>query len=594
MQPFDALTIKAVLQEAKPLLVNRKVEKVQQLGRDEVVISLRSRTGQSHLLLSAHASFGRLCLVNLPPIPKRPNLPNFCVLLRKHLTGATLLGVEQMHGERVLDIVFSCIDEVGGTSYKILTAEIMGRHSNLIFWDKESEKIVTASHLVTREMSRHREVAPGMRYVRPPSQDKPNVFKISEAEFKEGLAQARSSAEPALTIEQILLSVFAGVGKSLAEEMMAAARQDAESQGIAVEDALWSRLRILQTINQYSPSMRIDYSRYSVLSWWPDCADQTIWKHFPSVNDMVEEYFRAQEIHERFQQMHDRIEAELRSQKERIQSRLDTADKHLSADQQIADAKKFGDLILLHIKEIQPGQEVLECPDVYSEDGRSISIKLNPSLTPSQNSQNYYRQFAKIRARQTAANAAHGDAEKRLQTLQTHFELLKLAKTSEELEKLRDALFGKRLPEAQRNQQAVPKKKPKSRLLSVLSSDGWTIYVGRNRQENDELISKVAQPQDIWMHVLGSGGAHVLIKVPSTKQDPPLTTLKEGAQLAARLSKAVSGGKARVVYTQCRFVRKIAKAKPGLVRYENERTLEVDTSGPMPESLKRLYAQRQQ
>jgi predicted ribosome quality control (RQC) complex YloA/Tae2 family protein len=84
----------------------------------------------------------------------------------------------------------------------------------------------------------------------------------------------------------------------------------------------------------------------------------------------------------------------------------------------------------------------------------------------------------------------------------------------------------------------------------------------------------------------------VLIRVPSTKQDPPLTTLKEGAQLAARLSKAVSGGKVRVVYTQCRFVRKIAKGKPGLVRYENERTIEVDTSGPMPESLKRLYAQR--
>jgi predicted ribosome quality control (RQC) complex YloA/Tae2 family protein len=592
MQPFDALTIKAVLQEAKPLLVNRKVERVQQLGRDEVVISLRSRTGQSHLLLSAHASFGRFCLVNLPPIPKRPNLPNFCLLLRKHLTGATLLGVEQMHGERVLDIVFSCIDEVGGTSYKVLTAEIMGRHSNLIFWDKESEKIVTASHMVTREMSRHREVAPGLRYVRPPSQDKPNVFKISEAEFKQGLGVARADAAVELPIEQILLNVFAGVGKSLAEEMLAAARQDSSEQGVSVDDSVWARIRMLQTINQYSPSMRLDYTRYSVLSWWPDSADAAVWKHFPSVNDMVEEYFRAQEIHERFQQMHDRIEAELRSQKERLQSRLDAANKHLSAAKQISDSKKFGDLILLHIKEIQPGQTVLACPDVYAEDASSVSIPLNPSITPSQNSQHYYRQFAKIRSRQAAANAAHTDAENRLTALQSHFQLLEKAQTAEDLEKLRDAIFGKRLDPGQRQQHAAPKSKPKSRLLSVLSSDGWTIYVGRNRQENDELISKLAQPQDIWMHVLGSGGAHVLIRVPSTKQDPPLTTLKEGAQLAARLSKAVSGGKVRVVYTQCRFVRKIAKGKPGLVRYENERTIEVDTSGPMPESLKRLYAQR--
>lgn len=594
MQPFDALTIKAVLQEAKPLLVNRKVERVQQLGRDEVVLSLRSRTGQSHLLLSAHASFGRFCLVNLPPIPKRPNLPNFCVLLRKHLTGATLLGIEQMQGERVLDIVFSCVDEVGGTSYKVLTAEIMGRHSNLIFWDKETEKIVTASHLVTREMSRHREVAPGLRYVRPPSQDKPNIFKLIEPEFKQGLAEGRAAEGGAeLPIEQLLLNVFAGLGKSLSEEIVAVSRQDAEQQGVPLEHALWTRIRALQTLGQFSPTMKLDFSRYSVLSWWPDAVDSSVWKAFPSVNDMVEEYFRAQEIQERFQQMHDRIEAELRTQKERLQGRFDAAQKHLSSNDAIAQAKKFGDLILLHLKEIAPGQYSLTCPDVYSEHGGEVTIALNPALTPSQNSQNYYRQFAKIRARQSTADAARGDAENRLNVLQKHFELLRLAQTYEDLEKLRDALFGKRLAEpARRSEPAGQKKKPKSHLLNVLSSDGWTIYVGRNRQENDELISKLAQPQDIWMHVLGSGGAHVLIRVPSTKTDPPLTTLKEGAQLAARLSKAVSGGKVRVVYTQCRYVRKISKAKPGLVRYENERTLEVDTSGPMPESLKRLYSQR--
>ncbi len=92
------------------------------------------------------------------------------------------------------------------------------------------------------------------------------------------------------------------------------------------------------------------------------------------------------------------------------------------------------------------------------------------------------------------------------------------------------------------------------------------------------------------MHVLGQGGAHVLIKVPSTRKEPPASTLKEAAQFAARLSKAASGAKVRVVYTQCRYVRKIPRAKPGLVRYENEKTLEVDTSLPMPEPLRKLLA----
>ncbi len=92
-------------------------------------------------------------------------------------------------------------------------------------------------------------------------------------------------------------------------------------------------------------------------------------------------------------------------------------------------------------------------------------------------------------------------------------------------------------------------------------------------------------------HIQGQGGAHVLIRVPASKQDPPLNTIKEAAHVAAKLSKAASGTKVRVVYTQCRHVKKVAKEKPGLVRYENERTLEVDTAAPMPKCMKQLFQQ---
>jgi predicted ribosome quality control (RQC) complex YloA/Tae2 family protein len=107
--------------------------------------------------------------------------------------------------------------------------------------------------------------------------------------------------------------------------------------------------------------------------------------------------------------------------------------------------------------------------------------------------------------------------------------------------------------------------------------------------ENDHLLSRLAQPNDLWFHVLGQGGAHVLIRIPSSKQEPPQTTIQEAAQIAARLSKAAHGAKVRVVYTQCKHVRKVAKDKPGLVRYENEKTVEVDTAKPMPKAMKQLF-----
>lgn len=107
-------------------------------------------------------------------------------------------------------------------------------------------------------------------------------------------------------------------------------------------------------------------------------------------------------------------------------------------------------------------------------------------------------------------------------------------------------------------------------MTSLISSDGWTIYVGRNKNENDHLIGKIANPNDLWFHVLGKGGAHVLIRVPASKQDPPKTTIEEAAQVAARLSKSAAGAKVRVIYTRCKHVKKVDKSKPGLVRYENE------------------------
>jgi predicted ribosome quality control (RQC) complex YloA/Tae2 family protein len=90
------------------------------------------------------------------------------------------------------------------------------------------------------------------------------------------------------------------------------------------------------------------------------------------------------------------------------------------------------------------------------------------------------------------------------------------------------------------------------------------------------------------LHILGQSGAHVLIRVPASKQEPPLNTIKEAAQVAARLSKATSG-KVRVVYTQCKHVKKISKEKPGVVRYENEKTIDIDTAAPMPKCMKQLF-----
>ncbi len=699
MQPFDALTIRAVLDEAKPLLLNRRVDRVFQLARDELLISLRSKSGMVHLLLSAHATYGRICLVKQAPQGAKndrapQNNSNFALLLRKTLASGTLVHIEQPPGERIIDFVFSTTDEVGTASHKVLTAEIMGRHSNLIFWDKTKEKIITASHIVTKEMSRQREVAPGLTYKRPPGQERPNVFKITREDFaqqwkllgenfQQSTTANSTSADPTevaavapggglstktqlasapsafVTVEQWLIHTFTGLGRNLSEELILAsdaksavaeALKDAQS-----EEKVWSVVKLLgEPRLSFKPAMKNDLSRYTVLSLIPelknaeapksdaaaetsaaaeaaegaDGADgaeaaektesetntsatsgatnhadasvqgaKTVWKHFPAVNDLVDEYYNAVEAREQFQQLRERLRNELRSEDDKLASRISVATQHVRNDEFLGEMKRAGDLVLANLNVIEPGQTELEVEDLFTGSSEKIKIKLNPNLSASQNAQWFYRQFSKSRSRQKAAKLALDEAARKQGLVETQLKQLEKAQTNDELRALRELIIGRKPAATMQQQQqqnkgpAIEKKKGKPRMLSVTSSDGWTIYVGRNRHENDQLLSKLAQPNDIWLHILGSGGAHVLIRVPASKQEPPLTTLKEAAQIAARLSKGgTTGTRVRVVYTHVKYVKKLGKDKPGQVRYENEKTLEIDTSAPMPKCMKQLFS----
>lgn len=604
------------------MIVNRRVDKVTQLGRDELLITLRGKTGISTLFASAQSVHGRICLIqsNLTTAKPGPGgkpdpfadryvskygansaVPNFCLLLRKHLAGATLLAVEQPLGERIVDLVFNAVDEVGTASIKVLTAEIMGRHSNLILWSKSDSKIIAASHVVTKDMSRQREVAPGLRYERPPSQERPSLYTIDETTFKmlfeklrlAQLSEIKMEGQHFITVEQWIIATLTGAGRHLCEELVLSSGLESEvAKTIAnplAADKLWQSISRMRSEENYKPFMFADLSRYSVLGLFPH-NDKPI-KSFPSVNDLIEEYFRACEQAEQVSQLRDRLKADLLVEISKLDSRIKTASEHVLTEAGIDRLKHCGDLIWANLTTIKPGQEILEADDIFSGAG-TITVKLNGDIGAAQNAQNYYRQYAKARARNSTASRSVEEAKERRLNYEQKLTQVSQAKDIYELRNLKDLIAGKK-PQDLVKAKPKGKKSGDHRVISVSSSDGWTIYVGRNRVENDYLVSRLAQPNDLWFHVLGQGGAHVLIRIPSSKQDPPARTIEEAAQIAARFSKASHGSKVRVVYTQIKHVRKIANEKPGMVRYEQEKTVEVDTGKPMPKAMKQLFAPKQ-
>jgi predicted ribosome quality control (RQC) complex YloA/Tae2 family protein len=589
--------MQAVISELKPLITGRRVDKIYQTKQNEVILGLRSKSDFVYLQLSAQAQGGFIALVDKPE--KQAKEPAFCLSLRKHLAQATLIGIEQQKGERVADLFFSCPDELGKPTLKILTIEIMGRHSNIIFWEKENNTIAACSRIVSDDMSRLRSIAPQLRYVRPPKQDKINIFSVNHEEF---LAQLNLLLRPVqltdlaaatcgtkVSAEDILLAAFSGLGKQLAQEIVQSIGYEMATTITAdsltsdsVLDLLWQKISYLQNDFQPKPALAADCTSYTVLSWYADIDDQNQWHKFESVNKLLTVYYGEQAERLKHHHLKEQTKTIIAQEMNKQNFRLQKLQEQFEATLNFEQYKQFADLILINIHEIESGQNRLSCTDLLQDDSQQIAIALNPNLSPSQNAQSYYKQFSKSRARHVAAKAGIYEGKERVAHLQQLQDQVEKDCSLDMLAGIKETLS----PKTDFEGSATTAKS--SVLKPITSLNGWKLFIGRNRNENDQLISRIAQDQDIWLHVIGVGGAHVLIKVPNNKQQPPMEIIKQAAEAAAYLSKSVKGAKVRVAYTQCRYVRKIAGAGKGLVTYENEKTVEVDTANPLPAFLKSL------
>ena len=134
--PQDAFTLRHIARELDAALSGGKVNKIIQPSRDEVDLILYAGGKTQKLLLNTHASFAR-ALLSQQPRTAPDVAPNFCMLLRKHLTGAQLLSVNQLGFERILAFAFDCAGEFARAE-RVLYAEIMGKYSNLVLTETGS------------------------------------------------------------------------------------------------------------------------------------------------------------------------------------------------------------------------------------------------------------------------------------------------------------------------------------------------------------------------------------------------------------------------------------------------------------------------
>jgi predicted ribosome quality control (RQC) complex YloA/Tae2 family protein len=260
--------------------------------------------------------------------------------------------------------------------------------------------------------------------------------------------------------------------------------------------------------------------------------------------------------------------------------------RQLEESKEAEKYKKKGELITANIYQINRGDKKAVVKDYYSDDQQEIEIKLDPSKSPSDNAQKYFKKYNKLKKsvkhlKREIAKLRH--EEKYLKQVSMNIEQAETLDDLEEIkEELKEENYIKKQKQKKRNKSN--KKLPPRKFIS---SDGYQILVGRNNKQNDRLTKKMANNGDIWLHTKVIAGSHVIIKR-DTEAEVPEQTLTEAAAIAAYFSKARESTNVPIDYTPVENVNKPKGAKPGLVYYDKYQTIYIDPA--KKELLKKLAA----
>ncbi len=580
---LDGAFLYAIKNEIIPLIGSR-VEKVHQPSREEIIISLRSKQGSKKLYISANSGSARVHITSMSvDNPQTP--PMFCMLLRKHLGSGKLIAVRQDGLERILNLDFECVNELGDVVTVTIACEIMGRRSNIIAVGADG-RVIDSVKRVDEDMSRERLVLPGMRYSLPPRDKRLNFLEATPDEIVPALRE-QGSAE----LSKALIRTFEGISPVLAREWTFFAGRGTHLEADTVDGDQLDRLLFI--IKRAKEQLEQNECCFSVVS---DKEGQLkdfsfirlsqfgtlmLTREMPGASELLDFFYAERDRALRTKQRANDLFKLIVNLTERIQRRIMTQRDELAACADRDRFRLYGDLLSANLYRLKKGDHAAIVENFYEEGSPQISIPLDVRRTPSQNAQKYYKEYKKAATAEQKLTEQIALGEEELQYIDSVFDALSRAETENDIVQLRLELAQQGYVRAVSGKAKPPKALPP---IEYKSSDGFTILVGRNNRQNDQLTLKYAEKSDIWLHTQGLTGSHVIIVTEGAV--PPDRTIEEAAIIAAVNSRGRGSNQVPVDYCLVRYVRKPAGAKPGKVIFTSYKTAFVRPDSEVEQGLR--------
>lgn len=592
--PFDGLVINSLVSELKETLLNKKIEKIYQPEDDEIIIKFRNISSNNKLLISVDSSFPHICLSGTQKSnPLNP--PMFCMLLRKHLHGGKIVDVYQVEFERVLILSIESYDELGHVSIKELIVEVMGKHSNIILIDKDTKNIIDSIKRIPISISRQRQILPGLEYKYPPSQNKINIFNIDYDTFSDQMSRSSENTQ----IYKALYKLFQGISPIIAKEICHNSNIEIDIPISRLSNdslkSIWDSFVHLSSKlkkDDFSPNIvfdsddkkAVDFSSLNLMIY--DNQHFTS-KSFNSISETINNFYFEKDKYNRIKQKATDITKIITTRLDRLFNKLQKQKEELLTAEGAEKYKLYGELLLSNMYKISKGMKEVSVENYYDPSLPQVVISLDIRLNPSENSQKYYKKYNKYKTAQEKITQQINETSEEIKYLQNVLTSIENTDDINNIEEIKQELIEQKyIKKRKSTKQKSKQNKSKFIPYKYTSPDGFTILAGKNNKQNDYLTLKHASKKDIWLHTKDIPGSHVIIKTGGS--EVPEETIKAGAIIAAYHSKGRQSSNVPIDYTEVKFVKKPSGSKPGMVIYENNKTIYVT---PFEEEVKKLETQ---
>lgn len=574
---LDGIVTRAIVHELQGCKGGR-ISKIHQPNDHDVVLTLRAQRGNSRLLVSASPTYPRVHFTEKTFI-NPAEAPMFCMLLRKHCEGGIIEDIRQVGMERIIHIDVRQRDELGDVSSKRIVIELMGRHSNIVLLDPATGTILDGIHHVTPSISSYRVIMPGFSYTAPPEQHKLNPLEATREQF---VLSLQSSEEEAA---RWFVGSFSGLSPLVAGEITyRASGTDGEtSNGTKDTEQLWNAFRsVMDDVqeNRYTPMTGANAKGKFVFSAISLHGIQDSVKTYDTISQCMEDFYGDKAERDSVKQKVSDLLRFIQNERSKNVKKLDNLHRDL-LEADVADKYRiWGELLFASLYQINKGDTQAELVNFYDEDQATVTIPLDPLLTPSDNAQRYFKRYNKYKNSLAVIHEQLGKTKEEIVYMDNLLQQLSSASMSD-IEEIRDELVQQGYLRDRAKKGKKKKKNDRPTVHQFTSSEGIDILVGKNNLQNEYVTNRLASANDTWLHTKDIPGSHVVIR----SQEFGDATLEEAAQLAAYFSQAKESSSVPVDYTYIRHVRKPNGAKPGFVIYDNQKTLFVTPNEELIKSL---------